>query len=192
MKSKYPVVLASASPRRIELLKRLFEEFEVLPADIEEHERIHSPIDLSVALAWEKAAAIAAERPNSLVIAADTVVAVNDEFLSKPKNEEDARRMLSKLSAKTHRVVTGVCLLPPAGAQAVLADETRVTFREISEKEIEDYIATGEPMDKAGAYAIQGGAAKFVVKVEGDYDNVVGLPVEALRASLVSHGWAEE
>jgi septum formation protein len=191
MKPKYPVVLASSSPRRVELLKKLFDDFEVLPADIEEHEQIRDPKRLAVALACEKAHAVAEMRPNSLVIGADTVVAIGDELLGKPLNVSDAIRMLSCLSGMTHRVCTGVCVVAPGGDRVDFVEETHVTFREIAGDEIEQYVATGEPMDKAGAYAIQGGAAKFVASVEGDYDNVVGLPIGALRANLLKHGWAE-
>lgn len=191
MKPKYPVVLASASPRRVELLKKLFDDFEVLPADIVEHEEIRDPKELAVALASEKAYAVADMRPNSLVIGADTVVVIGDELLGKPLNVSDAIRMLSRLSGMTHRVCTGVCVVAPNGDRVEFVEETHVTFREIAGDEIEQYVATGEPMDKAGAYAIQGGAAKFVAGVDGDYDNVVGLPIGALRASLLKHGWAE-
>lgn len=192
MKPKYPVVLASASPRRVKLLKKLFDDFEVLPADIVEHEEIRDPKELAVALASEKAYAVAELRPNSLVIGADTVVAIGDELLAKPLNVDDAIRMLSRLSGRSHRVCTGVCVVAPGRNSVEFVEETHVTFREIALDEIEQYVASGEPMDKAGAYAIQGGAANFVVGVDGDYDNVVGLPVEALRTRLLEHGWAEE
>lgn len=192
MKPKYPVVLASASPRRAELLRSLFDEFEVLPADIEEHENIRDAKELAVALAREKAFAVAAMRPIHLVIGADTVVAIEDEFLSKPVNEDDATRMLLRLSGKSHRVCTGVCVVAPGGDRVEFVEETHVEFREITPNEIEEYVASGEPMDKAGAYAIQGGAAPFISRVQGDYNNVVGLPVEALRTRLLKHGWAEE
>jgi septum formation protein len=193
MKPKYPVVLASASPRRVELLRRLFEEFEVLPADIDEaidEFADESPMDVAAAIAKRKVLAIRPLRENSLIIGADTIVVIDGEIHGKPRDEEDAKAMLRRLSNRAHEVITCI-FVSYGGEEESVKEVTRVTFREMTAQEIDEYVASGEPMDKAGAYAIQGGAAKFVVDVDGDYDNVVGLPLESLRASLIRHGWAE-
>jgi septum formation protein len=184
------LILASASPRRQELLRSAGIEFEVQPADIVEDPLPgESARDCAERLAREKALAIAQKRPDGIVLGADTVVVIDAEILGKPPDAADAARMLRLLSGRTHQVITGVCLV--ASARSVVASETTsVTMREISEKEIADYVATGEPMDKAGAYAIQGIASRWIPRIEGDYSNVVGLPVarvyEMLQKVLVA------
>lgn len=181
---RLPVVLASGSPRRRELLKRLISDFEVVVADVDEEAlTVTDPFETAERLAEAKAQAVAPLRPGALVIGADTVVALDGEQFAKPRDAADARRMLRTLSGRTHVVATGVCLLQPK-ATMVFHDRTLVAFRELSEAEIADYVATGEPMDKAGAYAIQGGAAGFVARREGSESNVIGLPLEALEAAL--------
>ncbi len=194
MKPKFPVVLASASPRRVELLKVLIEDFEVLPADIDEaidESSEESPLDIAAVIARKKVLAVKPLRKNALIIGADTIVVDDGQIHGKPKDEKEARAMLRKLSNRTHEVITCICV-SCGGSEEAVSEVTRVTFRDIAAREIEEYVLSGEPMDKAGAYAIQGGAAKFVVEVDGDYDNVVGLPVEALRTCLIRKGWAEE
>lgn len=141
-------------------------------------------------LARAKALGVAIARPDALVIAADTVVAADDLLLAKPKTKQDALQMLMTLSGREHTVATGVALIWPgangmAAGNHAFADVARVRFRRIAPEEAAAYVETGEPMDKAGAYAIQGGAAKFVETVEGDLDTVIGLPVAALREALL-------
>jgi septum formation protein len=181
------LVLASASPRRQELLRNAGIVFEVHPAHIAEDPLPDEGAkDCAERLAREKALAVAAQRPEDAVLGADTVVAVDSQVLGKPLDPADAARMLRLLSGRTHQVITGVCLV--AGGQCSVASETTsVTISEISEKEITDYIATGEPMDKAGAYAIQGIALRWIPRIEGDYSNVVGLPV-ALVQRMIKQG----
>ena len=171
------LVLASASPRRQELLRNAGITFEVQPARIPE-----DPLpgegakECAERLAREKAIAVAQGRRNEVVLAADTVVVVDGQILGKPSGAADAARMLRLLSGRAHQVITGVCFV--AGGQwSVGSETTSVTMSEISEKEIADYIASGEPMDKAGAYAIQGIASRWIPRIDGDYCNVVGLPV---------------
>lgn len=193
---RWPVVLASASPRRKELLKDIFSEFEVLPADFaEEDYPLSDPCEQAEFLALEKAKVVAQIRPNALVIGSDTVVALDlgqasPLQLAKPCDDAEAMRMLWLLSGKTHRVITGVALISP-DRTIVASDTTRVTFRTLVAQEIEDYVATGEPLDKAGAYAIQGGAAAFVKDFQGSMTNVVGLPMELLSKLLLDNGLAE-
>lgn len=174
------LILASASPRRRELLEMLgVEHFEVIPAQGEElpHPEL-SPAELVRELSRAKAAevAAAADDPEAVVIGADTVVAIDNAVLGKPKDPEDARRMLRLLSGRTHEVFTGVTVL--RGGQVCTASQrTAVRFRALAEGEIDAYIATGEPLDKAGAYGAQGKASLFVEGIEGDFFNVMGLPV---------------
>jgi len=171
------LVLASVSPRRQELLRAAGIAFEVLPAHIcEDPLPGEGAKDCAERLAREKALAVAKVRPNDTVLGADTVVVVGGEMLAKPVDTADAARMLRKLSGRVHEVITGVCLVA-RGQWSVASESTRVTFSDTSEKEITEYVATGEPMDKAGAYAIQGMASRWIPRIEGDYSNVVGLPV---------------
>ena len=179
-----PVVLASGSPRRKELLARLVPEFEILVSDVDEEAlTVADPIQTAEGLAEAKARAVARLRPDALVIGADTVVFLEGEQFAKPGDAEDAKRMLRALGGRTHTVATGVALVSPDGA-IVFHDRTLVTFRDLTDAEIRAYVATGEPMDKAGAYAIQGGAAAFVLRREGSESNVVGLPLERLATFL--------
>jgi septum formation protein len=180
------LILASSSPRRRELLTAAGIAFTVQPADVDEtHRAGESPEAFTQRLAREKAEAIFATHPNATVLGADTIVVCGAEILGKPSDETDAARMLKKLSGRDHQVITGVALVSPSGTQTI-AETTTVTMRKISEEEIKNYIATGEPMDKAGAYAIQGGAALFITQIVGDYDNVVGLPVKAVQQMLAA------
>jgi septum formation protein len=170
------LILASASPRRAELLRAAGINFTVRATDVDETiQPGESPHDYVLRLSREKALAVA--RDDELTLGADTTVVINGEIAGKPVDNEDARRMLRSLSGQWHEVLTGVTL---ARAGRVLSDvaSTRVKFAEMSEAEVDWYVATGEPMDKAGAYAIQGHAALFVERIEGSYSNVVGLPVQ--------------
>lgn len=182
------IVLASASPRRKELLTKAGIEFEVCAANIPE-EPLHGelPVAFAERMAREKAHAVRAVRPGRIILAADTVVAVGDEILGKPRDAADAEGMLRLLSGKSHKVTTGVCLLG-AGFEDVRSETTAVEFLELPEEEIREYVSTGEPLDKAGAYAIQGGAARWVKKVSGDYNNVVGLPVQFVLRIMRERG----
>jgi septum formation protein len=216
------IVLASASPRRQELLRTTGIPFTVQAADINETPLAgESPRDCAERLAREKALAVFRSRPQQYVLGADTIVVVDNTILGKPRDAEDARRMLRLLAGHTHSVITGVCLVGPApGGQRPMASESKttrlpslieekhtighgqlatalertvsestlVTFCELSDDEIRDYVATGEPMDKAGAYAIQGAASRWIPRIEGDYSNVVGLPVAKVYAMLREQG----
>ncbi len=178
------LVLASASPRRQELLRNAHIPFEVQPAHINEEPLPNEPAKACAErLAREKAQAIAQKRPNDAVLGADTVVVIDHQILNKPVDAADATRMLRLLSGRTHQVITGVCLAVRDGHE-VASETTSVTMSEISEEEIAAYVATGEPMDKAGAYAIQGIASRWIPRIEGDYSNVVGLPVARVYRML--------
>jgi septum formation protein len=194
------IILASASPRRQELLRNAGIRFTVKPADIDEAPLAgDSPRDCAERLAREKALAIFRSEPESYVLGADTIVVVDEAMLGKPRDAEDAARMLRLLSGRTHAVITGVCLVGPvaSGQWSVasktenprsVSESTLVTMCALSEDEIRDYVATGEPMDKAGAYAIQGIASRWIPRIEGDYSNVVGLPVARVYAMLRERG----
>jgi septum formation protein len=182
------LVLASASPRRQELLRNAGIEFVVQPADIDETPLAgESARECAERLAREKALAVWRTRPQDVVLGADTIVVVDEVILGKPADAEDAARMLRMLAGRVHEVITGVAvvkspLLPNPGRSGapevfVSSEATAVTMSELSDDEIGAYVATGEPMDKAGAYAIQGRASRWIPRIEGDYSNVVGLPV---------------
>ncbi len=179
------IILASGSPRRKELLTQAGLTFQVMTADVDETPTEREPTGIVKELSCRKAEAVAKmmeeQHPQSYwILAADTIVAMDGEILGKPKDEEDAVRMLRELSGKTHEVYTGVTLFQDAPRSFSVC--TRVTFYELSEENIRDYVASGEPMDKAGAYGIQGLGARLVERIEGDYNNVVGLPLaEVLR-----------
>jgi septum formation protein len=175
------LVLASASPRRAEILRAVAWPFEKLAVDIDETRfASEGPVAYVERLAREKAEAAASKRTGRLVLGADTVVVVDEKILGKPLDEDDARRMLRLLSGRWHEVLTGIALVRSVEAtRPVIAHErTRVRFAEMSEAEINWYVATHEPLDKAGAYAIQGHAALFIREVVGDYWNIVGLPIQ--------------
>ena len=199
------LVLASASPRRQELLRNAGITFTVQPADIDETPLAgEPPRECAERLARQKAMAVFRKQPQHHVLGADTIVVIDSAILGKPSDARDAARMLRLLSGRTHSVITGVCLVSPvtgesvstgtSGRQPATASEktasetTLVTVSRISEDEIRDYIATGEPMDKAGAYAIQGMASRWIPRIEGDYSNVVGLPLALVYAMLQEQG----
>lgn len=186
------VVLASASPRRREILSTFGVQFDILPANADENSDITSPAELVKELSLRKARAVrellcarGEWNSDTLIIASDTVVENGGEILGKPKNDADAARMLRGLSGRTHRVVSGVALLYGT-REAADADSTAVHFAPMSEKDIEWYVKSGEPRDKAGAYAVQGLAALFIKGIDGDYFNVVGLPVYCLNRLTVA------
>ncbi len=188
------LVLASASPRRRELLAQAGFAFSVRAAEIPEDPHANEdPIAYVTRLAREKAEAVFRQisseesAPPQVVLGADTTVTVDNQILGKPADASDAARMLRLLSGRTHLVMTGVAVVTPQNAE-VAAEVTAVRFLTLSDREIEDYVATGEPMDKAGAYAIQGRAARWIPRIEGCYFNVVGLPLALVTAMLESLG----
>ena len=186
-------MLASASPRRQELLRAAGISFEVQPANLPEiPQPDESPRSFAERMAQEKALAIASLRTNDFILGADTIVIVDRQILGKPHDLSDAARMLRLLSGRSHEVITAVCLLDPKHKTEshtdVRSESTLVTMDDLSEPEILSYAATGEPMDKAGAYAIQGRASRWIPRIEGDYANVVGLPVSLVFKMLKEHG----
>ena len=182
------LILASGSPRRRELLAKMGYDFEICTPDVDEHVAGHAR-DIVYTLAQRKAMAAAERYSDGIVIASDTLVSLDGIPLGKPADEAEARAMLEALSGREHEVFTGVCVLDAAsGRRETRAVRTGVTFRDITAKEIADYIATGEPMDKAGAYAIQGGAGRFVAVLDGELENVIGFPVVEVREMLRAFG----
>jgi len=190
------LVLASASPRRQELLRNAGIAFTVQASGIDETPLDgESPRVCAERLARNKARAIFRIRPEDYVLGADTIVVVDKQMLGKPRDAADAARMLRMMSGRTHEVITGVCVIKPvAGGQLSVASEdvrsesTWVTMGALSDKEIQAYVATGEPTDKAGAYAIQGIASRWIPRIEGDYSNVMGLPVSLVYRMLREAG----
>ena len=181
------IILASASPRRKELMALAGIPFEARPVDADETILCCTPPEGAVMMLATRKAQLAAEHvPDDLIIGADTIVAVGKHIYGKPDTSEEAFEMLSALSGKTHQVFTGVCIYTKSGHRNAFCTRTDVTFFPLSEEEIRAYIATGEPMDKAGAYGIQGKGALLVEKIDGDYYNVVGLPISRLVRELKS------
>ena len=199
------VILASGSPRRRELLELAGIDFEVRPADVDENIPERDPAKLVLELSKRKAEAVRALCKEGTVLAADTIVYLNPLckgggdgaalgksawgngdgiILGKPADEDDAIRMLKSLSGRPHQVLTGVCIISPEGRMKNFYEATEVYFHDLSEAEIRTYVATGEPLDKAGAYGIQGKGALLVKKIEGDYLNVVGLPLSRVVREL--------
>ncbi len=188
------LVLASGSPRRREMLENLGVEFHFRPVDVDESPRDGEAPDAYVLrLARTKALAgvvAGGDRGGEIVLAADTIVAADGRLLGKPRDSEDARRMLERLSGRAHEVLTGVAVSDAAGDLRAAVERTRVRFAELSAAEIEWYVAGGEPLDKAGAYAVQGLGALFVTKVDGNYSNVVGLPLPLTYRLLREAGFS--
>jgi septum formation protein len=183
-----PFILASTSPRRAELLRQLNVSFQVVPGDAAEmaHEHL-SPWELCQLNAHRKARTVAKKIPDALVLGADTLVFLGDEIMGKPADIADARRMLTRLQGRTHQVVTGISLIHlRAHRERIFAVSTDVTFRSLTAGQIDDYLARVNPLDKAGAYAIQEHGDLIVSEISGSYSNVVGLPVERLREEIQS------
>jgi len=180
------LILVSASPRRRELLKRLGFQFEVKPADVDERAiEYKSPRELAMKAAYQKVLSKASElTPSSILVGCDTIVVLDGTVFGKPANADEALQMLRTLSGRRHSVISGVAVKATPSSVLLDAEESYITFRELSEREIREYVESGEPMDKAGAYAIQGGARAFVEKIEGNYWNVVGLPIHKLLDML--------
>lgn len=178
------LILASQSPRRQELLRLIAPEFEIFAADVDEYiESGTSPDEAVMGLALKKARTVADLRPDDTVIGADTVVVLDRKILGKPRDNADAAGMLRMLASNTHTVYTGVCIIQN-GIETAFFEATDVTFTDMTEKEIAAYVETGEPLDKAGAYGIQGAAAPFISGIRGDFYNVMGLPVSTLYRRL--------
>jgi septum formation protein len=183
------IVLASSSPRRQELLREAGVLFQVHPAHLNEDQRPGElPLDYARRLAQEKAQAVAGHYPRQYVLGADTIVVIDGEVLGKPRDAADAERMLRLLSDRGHEVTTAVSLAIPGGKTETRSTTTKVYFRKLAVEEIREYVAGGEPMDKAGAYAIQGGASRWTNRIEGEYSNVVGLPLLTVTEMLRNHG----
>ena len=181
------IILASGSPRRSEILTRMGVAFEKQAATVDEHCDLGAR-EAVAELSRRKALAVAAHFPGRVVLAADTLVALENRPLGKPEDEEDACRMLERLSGREHQVYTGVCVVDAQGRVMQAVDVSDVCFRAITEDEIRAYVATGEPMDKAGAYAIQGGAGKWVTQGRGSRSNVIGLPWDPTQRLLQAAG----
>lgn len=184
------IILASSSPRRKTLLDQVGLKFDIDPSSYEEDMTLKmEPAKLAEFLSLGKAKDVAKRHDDAIIISADTVVAVGGEIFGKPKTPEKAKYMLEKMSGKSHSVITGFTIIDTgSGKEISKSVETKVYFKNLSEEEINAYIATGEPLDKGGAYAIQGLAALLVEKIEGDYFNVVGLPILALTEELKNFG----
>jgi len=186
-----PLILASASPRRAELLRQLKLDFQIVPSDAKEiFDEQLSPLELCQLNAHLKARAVAKKNPDSLVLGADTLVFFVGEIMGKPADITDAKRMLTRLQGQTHQVVTGVSLIHlRAHRESMFATGSDVTFRPLTAGQIDDYIAKVNPLDKAGAYAIQEHGDMIVAEIFGSYSNVIGLPIEKLENELTS--WRE-
>jgi len=183
---KKRLILASNSPRRIVLLKSLGYHFDIVPHDIVEcvHDNV-LPTELVQNLAFLKASDVARRVCNAIIISSDTIVVHKKSILGKPKDTNDAKRTLSILSDSEHDVISGVCVMElPSRKKMLRMEQTHIKMRTIKDEEIDRYILTGEPMDKAGAYAIQGEGRKFIEKIDGSFSNVVGLPLELLQEML--------
>ena len=192
----HQLILASKSPRRRDLLKKAGFCFHVDPVKVSEiiDENLN-PRAVAESLAWAKSEAFIQERKplkkhGFLVLSADTIVALGHQVLGKPRNSTEAKSHLLRLSGKVHSVITALCIYDvDRGRDVVASEETLVFFHQLSEQEISEYVASGEPMDKAGAYAIQGVAGKFVDRIEGSFSNVVGLPMELFKKIIKENGW---
>ena len=183
------LILASQSPRRAELLARLGLDFEILPADIDESYLGHEmPADHAERLAREKAIVVARRHPDALVIGSDTIVLIDGDVLGKPRDAAEAVHMLKRLADREHFVYTAAAVAWGTRIHSAV-EPVRVRFRPLSDRECEEYVATGEPMDKAGAYGIQGFGSALVESIDGDYFAVMGLPVVRTLDLLRKHGW---
>ncbi|HEX7050557.1 MAG TPA: nucleoside triphosphate pyrophosphatase [Longimicrobiales bacterium] len=185
-----PLVLASGSPRRAQLLAMLGLRFETVPAGIEETPREdEAPAQLAERLACEKARAVARQRPDALVIGSDTLVVVDGEIVGKPRDRDEAVEMLLRLQGREHRVETGIAVAAPDGRLESSIEGVRVRFRPFDRETAEAYVATGEPLDKAGSYGIQGYGATLVDWIEGDFFAVMGLPIARMVSLFRALGW---
>ncbi len=189
-KMKHCIILASSSPRRRDLLRQIGVDFDVYPADVDESILAgESPEDYAVRVSRDKVRVVAKKVGEGIIIAADTIVVFKDAILGKPVDSEDAKRMLEMLSGKMHRVITGLAVMNAATGMVICkTPTTTVWFRNLDEEEVNKYVFSGEPLDKAGAYGIQGKGALLVDKIKGCYNNVVGLPLALLDEMLREFG----
>lgn len=187
------ILLASQSPRRSELLKSMHISFEIEPAFVDEVLRDdYSPVENALSVAETKARWVAGRNKNRFVIAADTIVVLGNEIIGKPVDKNDARRILERLNGKQHEVITGVAVINPQGNCFKEAAASKVKIKPLTAGEINEYIETGEPMDKAGAYAIQGKGSALVECYSGSWTNIVGLPVETVKSLLRIAGYPSQ
>lgn len=178
------LILASGSPRRKELLSTLDIPFEIIVSNFEENIDQNKSLEIEIErLSYGKASSVYQSNKDAIVIGADTIVTINNKVLGKPKNEQDVKRMLNLLSNNVHTVITGVTIMSKDKTET-FSSSSKVYFDKLSDEEIEEYINTKEPMDKAGAYAIQGIGSKFIKKIEGDYYAIVGLPINQIYQKL--------
>jgi len=192
MSNPKQLILASGSARRRELLRHAGIEFTVEAPQVREERRAgEAAEDFARRLAREKARAVLSRHPRALVLGADTIVVIDEEILGKPRDRHDAARMLRRLSGRVHRVISGVCLAGE-GFEDVASAGTTVHMLPLEENEIRAYVSTGEPLDKAGAYAIQGIASRWIDRIEGCYFNVVGLPLPLVYRLLRKRGWQDK
>jgi septum formation protein len=186
---KQKIILASTSPRRKALLAKIIKGFRIIPSNYEEDMTLKlDSKELAKTLSYGKAAEVA-KREEGIIIGSDTFISFNNEKLGKPHTPKRAREMLKKLSGKTHEIYTGIAIINTETKKEIIDYEiTKITFKKLTEKEIQDYIKTGEPLDKAGAYALQGLAKKFIEKIEGSRTAAIGLPLEKLKEKLNEMG----
>jgi len=182
------IILASMSPRRKEILELIGIPFQVVVSHVEEKIADLPPVEVVQDLARQKAEAVAAEYPDAVVVGADTIVVVDDMILGKPADRADAERMIRMIQGRSHEVYTGVAICDVQGAYT-FAEQTKVYIREMEDAEIQEYLDTEEPYDKAGAYAVQGRFARYISKLEGDYYNVMGLPACQIYTELKEKGF---
>ena len=178
------IILASNSPRRKELLRYILDDFTTIDSQTDEsYDENLAPHEIVLYLSYKKAKSVNSLFPNEIIIGCDTIVTLNNSIMGKPRDKADAYRILSELSGKTHKVLTGVTIINNKSCESFYT-ETAVTFSDISAKEINKYIETTEPFDKAGAYGIQGYGAKFIESIDGDYFSVLGLPINKIYQHL--------
>lgn len=189
MEKQLKIILASTSPRRKQLLARIIKKFEIRPSNYEEDMTLNlTPSELAKTLSHGKAAEVA-KNQEGIIIGSDTFISFNNEILGKPHTPEKAREMLKKLSGKTHEIYTGLTIINTETKQKIQeCIITKITFKKLSNEEINTYVATSEPLDKAGAYALQGLARKFILKLEGSRTSAIGLPLEKLKERLNQMG----
>lgn len=182
------LILASATPRRREILTQIELPFSVVVSDVEEHLPDAPPVEIVQSLARQKAEAVAGRHPEALILGADTIVVLDGQIMGKPKDRADAKKMIERLQGRSHEVYTGVAVCCPETGCFMFAERTVVTVQPVEEQEIEAYLDTKEPYDKAGAYAVQGIFARYIKELKGDFYNVMGLPASRIYQELKQRG----